>query len=92
MAEARPDVEIDAELIARGFGIEAAAVPGLLRDGAITGRLYEGVDADAGTWRCVFFFGSVRLQVVVDDAGRPVLPPSSIDFGARPLPASLRRP
>jgi len=83
--------EVDAEAIAHGFGIAAAAVPGLLRAGAITGRLYEGAGEDAGRWLCVFFFRNARLQLVVDRTGRPIRR-STIDFGERPLPASLRDP
>ena len=83
--------EVDAEAIATGFGLEASAVPDLMRTGAITGRLYEGVGEDAGQWLCVFFFRNARLNLVVDAAGR-ALRRSTIDFGDRPLPAALRDP
>lgn len=91
MTDADVPIEIAAETIAEGFGIQPAAVPGLLRDGAITTRLYRGVEEDRGTWLCVLFFGNARLRIVVDAAGRPIRR-SLIDFGARPLPASLRGP
>lgn len=83
--------EVDAGSIAIGFGIEASVVPELMRAGAITGRLYEGVADDAGRWLCVFFFRNARLNLVVDASGR-ALRRSTIDFGERPLPGSLRDP
>lgn len=83
--------EVDAAAIAIGFGIEAASVPDLMRTGAITGRLCEGVGEDAGHWLCVFFFRNARLNLVVDASGR-ALRRSTIDFGERPLPASMRDP
>ena len=83
--------EVDAGAIAIGFGIEGSVVPDLMRAGAITGRLYEGVGEDAGQWLCVFFFRNARLTLVVDATGR-ALRRSTIDFGERPLPASLRDP
>jgi hypothetical protein len=83
--------EVDAEAIAISFGIEASAVQDLMRAGAITGRLYEGIGEDAGQWLCVMFFRNVRLNLVVDAAGR-ALRRSTIDFGERNLPAALRDP
>lgn len=91
MTPAAAPFEVDANAVARGFDIEASAVPSLLRDGAITGRLYKGVGEDAGQWLCVFFFRNARLNLVVDGTGR-ALRRSTIDFGERPLPASLRDP
>jgi len=39
--------------------------------------------------RLTFFLGGARFRIVVDAAGR-VVRRSTIDFGQRPLPASLR--
>ena len=84
------DFEIDAAVVAEGFGLAPEAVPGLMRSGAITSRLYRGVDEDAGTWRMVFFHGNARLTVTVDATGRP-LKRSVVDFGDRPLPGGMRK-
>jgi hypothetical protein len=84
-------VEIDAEIIARGFGIEPHAVPGMLRERAIVARHYRGEGEDAGTSKLVFFHGNARLTVIVDDSGKPIRQ-SVVDFGVEPLPAAMRRP
>jgi len=84
-------VEIDAEILARAFGIEADRIPGLLKERAITSRLDRGVDEDAGTWRLVFFHRNARLTVIMDETGA-VLRQSLVDFGDVPLPRSMHRP
>lgn len=64
---------VEAGLLAAAFGLEAAAVPGLMRDGAITSRLETGHDADAGRFRLTFFFGGRAFRLILDDAGRVLL-------------------
>jgi hypothetical protein len=81
---------VDAEMIARGLGIPAVDVQPLMRSGEITSRCEAGEGEDAGLTRLTFFLRGSRFRIVVDDAGR-VLRRSTIDFGRRPLPASLRR-
>lgn len=83
--------EIDAAVVADAFGLETSEVRRLMRAGTITGKVYRGVDDDAGTWLCHLFHGNGRLTVVMADDGR-VIRRSTIDFGDRPLPPSLRRP
>ncbi len=91
MTNAAPqDIEIDAEVLAEGFGIDPTLVQEELRAGAITSRAYRGIGADEGTWQLVFFYRNARLTVITDRSGRP-LRRSLIDFGARPLPTALRR-
>lgn len=82
---------IDAGVLAEGFGLSAEDFRGRLRAGAVTGRIYRGIDRDAGTWRLEVFLGNARLTVVADDEGRP-LHRSLVDFGDRPLPREMRMP
>lgn len=60
---------IPAEMIAARFGLEAGAVPALMRSGAITSRTEQGIDADAGRWRLTLFHGGQALRLTVDEAG-----------------------
>jgi len=83
-------ITVDAAEIAKGLGVEAHAVPELMRHGAITGRCEQGIDADAGRHRLTFFYKGRRLRLIVDDMGR-IVSRSAIDFGTRPLPERLRR-
>ncbi len=80
---------VDAEMIAQGLGISAKDVHSLMRSGGITSRCEVGEDQDVGLTRLTFFLGGARLRIVVDAAGR-IVRRSTIDFGQRPLPASLR--
>jgi hypothetical protein len=80
---------VDAETIAQGLGISAKDVPSLMRSGEITSRCEVGEDEDAGLTRLTFFLRGSRFRIVVDAAGQ-VVRRSTIDFGQRPLPASLR--
>ena len=61
-----------------------------MRSGAITSRCEVGEDEDAGRTRVTFFLHSRRFRIVIDAAGR-ILRRSTIDFGERALPDSLRR-
>ncbi|WP_188854760.1 DUF6522 family protein [Aureimonas glaciei] len=90
--ELEPDAfQVDAGVIAASLGIEAAAVHSLMRDGQITSTCERGVGDDDGRYRLTFFLGNRRLRLIVDEAGT-IVKSSTIDFGKRPLPASLHRP
>lgn len=76
---------VAAEVIGAALLVEAAMVPGLLREGAIKTQSEEGVGDDDGRWRLTFTHGGRRLRLVVDAAGA-VVTRSVVDFGAIPLP------
>jgi hypothetical protein len=80
---------VDAETIAQGLGISAKDVPSLMRFGEITSCCEVGEGQDAGLTRLTFFLRGSRFRIVVDAAGQ-IVRRSTIDFGERPLPASLR--
>ncbi|ROU03925.1 DUF6522 family protein [Histidinibacterium lentulum] len=61
---------IPAEIIAGAFGLEAAAVPGMMREGRITSRSERGIDEDAGRWRLTLYCGGRAFRLTVDDEGR----------------------
>jgi hypothetical protein len=84
-------VQIDAAIVAAELRLDPAAMPALLRAGAVTSVCERGTGEDAGRHRLTFFFASRRCRLVVDSAGR-IIQRSSIDFGDRPLPAALHRP
>jgi hypothetical protein len=81
---------VGAETIAQGLGIRAIEVHPLMRSGEITSRCEVGRGEDAGLTRLTFFLRGARFRLVVDAAGR-VVRRSTIDFGERGLPPSLRR-
>lgn len=84
-------VQVEASLLGKGLSLEPSLVPELLRKGAITCRFERGIDEDEGSYRLSFFHDGRRLRIVFDLSGH-VLQWSAIDFGDRPLPASLHRP
>lgn len=61
---------VAAEVLAAAFGVEAAAVPGMLREGAITSRVESGLADDEGRFRLTFFHHARAFRLVVDAAGR----------------------
>ena len=63
------EFNVDAALLAEGFGMDAALVLPALRERRITSLCERGVDEDAGRNRLTFFFGRQRLRLVIDDAG-----------------------
>ena len=81
---------VDAETIAQGLGIRAIDVQPLMRSGEMTSRCEVGQGEDAGLTRLTFFLRGSRFRIVVGAAGQVVWR-STIDFGQRGLPASLRR-
>ncbi|MFP7570092.1 DUF6522 family protein [Marivita sp. S2033] len=61
---------VEAEIIAEGFGIQAADVQGLMQSGAMTSRSETGVDEDAGRWRLTFFYDGRAFRLTVDQDSR----------------------
>ena len=80
---------VDAELIAGLLNGPANQVIRLIRQGAITTLSEKGIDEHEGGFRLRFFHRSRRAKIEVDRSGR-VFNRTVIDFGDRPLPASLR--
>lgn len=83
-------INIDAAIVGRGLGLAPHDVLRLMRDGEITGVCEYGLDDDAGRYRLTFFHKGRRFRLIVGETGN-VLQHSTIDFGDRPLPASLHR-
>ena len=82
---------IDAAVIGRGLNVESSLIPVRMREGRITVLCERGYDEDAGRYRLTFFHENRRFRLVVDEAGNAVQR-STVDFGDRPLPASMRKP
>jgi Family of unknown function (DUF6522) len=61
----------------------------MIRNGEITSLCERGVNEDAGRYRLTFFHKSRRVRLVVDANGT-VVQRSIINFGDRPLRASMR--
>jgi Family of unknown function (DUF6522) len=61
----------------------------MMRRGEITSLCERGVNDDAGCYRLTFFHKSRRFRLIVDGTGT-VIQRSIINFGDRPLPASMR--
>jgi hypothetical protein len=83
-------VEVDAAVIGKGLGIDASAVQALVRDGKITSRHERGEGEDTGRARLTFYLDNRRFHIIVNDTGQ-IITRSSIDFGDRALPATLRK-
>ncbi|MFZ0148372.1 MAG: DUF6522 family protein [Xanthobacteraceae bacterium] len=84
-------LSIDAAVIGRGLNVEPSLIPVRMREGRITVLCERGYDEDAGRYRLTFFYEYRRFRLVVDEAGNAVQR-STIDFGDRPIPASMRKP
>lgn len=84
-------LSIDAAVIGRGLNVESSLVPVRMREGKITVLCERGFDEDAGRYRLTFFYENRRFRLVVDEAGN-ALQRSTVDFGDRPLPASMHKP
>lgn len=61
---------VDAALVASLLGLDAAAVPALMRERAITSVCEHGVDDDAGKFRLNFFYGERQARVSIDANGQ----------------------
>ncbi|WP_417425660.1 DUF6522 family protein [Hoeflea sp.] len=84
-------IEVDADVLAKAFCIDADTLKRDMRSGAITSRFERGEDDDAGKVRLTFFSASRRVRITADAEGK-VITCSALDFGTLPLPASARRP
>jgi len=84
-------LSIDAADIGRGLNVEPSLVQVRMREGKITVLCERGFDEDAGRYRLTFFYENRRFRLVVDEEGNAVQR-STVDFGDRPLPASMRKP
>ena len=83
-------MEVDADAISDGLGLDHVTLLRQMREGRITSRCERGVAEDEGRWRLTFFSETRRLRIVIDAAGQ-ILQRSVIDYGAQPLPSSTRR-
>jgi hypothetical protein len=84
-------IQVDATIVAAGFGLAPTVFLDHLREGRITSLCERGIDDDRGRYRLTFFSGTRRFRLVVDERGA-IVQRSAIDFGDMPLPASARRP
>lgn len=60
---------VEARVLAEGFGLDPAAVPGLMRAGELTSRCEAGRDEDEGRHRLTFFYRGRALRLTVDSGG-----------------------
>jgi hypothetical protein len=84
-------LSIDADVIGRGLNVEPSLVQIRMREGKITVLCERGLYKDAGRHRLTFFCENRRFRLIVDEAGNAVQR-STLDFGDRPLPTSMRKP
>ncbi|MBX9841124.1 MAG: hypothetical protein K2Z80_04870 [Xanthobacteraceae bacterium] len=84
-------VQIDAAIVADGFGIALPLLLERMRAGEITSRFEQGVDADNGRYRLTFFSKHRRFRIVVDQRGS-IIQRTTLDYGDRLLPRSAHRP
>lgn len=82
---------VKAKLIGSLLNIPEDQVPGHIQNGDITTLLEKGVGEHDGGFRLSFFHRNRRVQIEVDENGQ-ISNRTAIDFGDRPLPASLRGP
>jgi len=83
-------VQIDAAIVAEGFGLAPSLLREEMRAGRITSLAERGIDADSGRYRLTFFSEHRRFRVVVDETGA-IIQRSAVDFGDSLLPKSARR-
>ena len=83
-------LKVDATIIGQCLGIEPARVQDLMPAGKITSLCERGIDDDAGRYRLTFFYKNARFRLIADEAGN-VVQRSTIDFGDRRLPTSMRK-
>lgn len=71
---------VDVAILADGFGIDAADVEPLMRQGRLTSRFEKGVGSDAGRSRLTFWLDAKRFRIVIDGQGT-VLKKFRTDYG-----------
>ena len=84
-------LRVDAAVIGQGINVEPSLVLDRMREGKITVLCERGVDEDAGRYRMTFFHKNRRFRLVVDEEGNAIQR-STVDFGDRQLPTSMRKP
>jgi len=82
---------VKAGLIGNLLNIPEDQVSGHIQNGGITTLCETGIGEHDGRFRLSFFHHNRRAQIEVDHHGQ-VSNRTIIDFGDRPLPASLRAP
>ncbi len=73
---------VPAEILAEAFGLDPAAIPKMMRAGAITSRNEQGREEDAGRHRLTFFHDDKALRLTIDLDGR-ILSRSRFDAPGR---------
>jgi hypothetical protein len=66
---AKGAINVDATIIAEGFGLDPAAILDALRSGALTALCEQGITEDSGRFRLSFFHQDRRLRFIVDGGG-----------------------
>lgn len=79
-------VQIDANVLARAFGIGVDDLKMQMRDSTITSRFERGAEEDAGRVRLTFFSADRQVQITADDSGN-VLSCCAVDFTQLTVPA-----
>lgn len=74
-------VEVDAELIAPGLGLDVASFRRLMADQHIAVLCERGTGPDAGHVRGTFYYRGRRVRIVVDADGLPVGPAHPVADG-----------
>ena len=72
---------IDAADLAKFLELDPEVVRQLMRAGEITSLFETGIDADAGTHRLTFGYGSTKIRLVCDTEGN-VLKTSRVKSGS----------
>ena len=63
-------MEIDAQVIGAGLGLEAAQVQALMQSEKISLLCERGTGADQGCSRVTFYYAGRRFRILIDTAGR----------------------
>ena len=75
--------QVEAELIAEGFGLTPDEVNRRMREGLMTSRCEKGVGEDEGRWRLTFYSGGRVLRLTLD-TDLNVISRASFDASRRP--------
>jgi hypothetical protein len=65
-----PSIEIEGTVVARALGLELDVFRQLMTDRKITMLCERGTGEDSGRYRATFYYGSLRVRLVVDRDGR----------------------
>lgn len=77
-----PDIEVDAEIVARGLGLEVEAFRKLMERHKVSVLCERGTGEDEGLYRASFYHEGRRVRLVVDTAGQLVDHPTQSIPGA----------